>query len=87
MRNRSTIPPGVRQKVLARDGHRCRIKGCAQTRLLEVHHFVPRAKGGKNKPGNLVTLCAACHKLLHERFLAGNARGDGRLVRPTAPGP
>jgi hypothetical protein len=67
MRNRSTIPPGVRLGVLARDGWRCRAPGCGRTRFLEVHHVVPRSRGGGNDPGNLVTLCSACHRLLHER--------------------
>jgi hypothetical protein len=66
-RSRSTIPPAVRQAVLARDGYRCRAPGCGRARFLEVHHLKPKAQGGKNDPGNLVTLCSACHRLLHER--------------------
>lgn len=65
--NRSTVPPGVRRAVLARDGHRCRIPGCSATRFLEVHHVVPRARGGTHAPENLVTLCSACHRHAHER--------------------
>ncbi len=66
-RNKSTIPPRVRREVLARDRHHCRHKGCNHTRFLEIHHIVPRLKGGANDPENLVTLCTACHKLLHEK--------------------
>ncbi len=66
-RSRSTIPPALRQAVLARDGHRCRAPGCGRARFLEVHHIKPRAHGGKNDPANLVTLCSGCHRLLHER--------------------
>jgi hypothetical protein len=66
-RNTTTIPPRVRREVLARDRHRCRAPGCARTRFLEVHHLVPRRQGGTNEPANLVTLCAACHRLWHER--------------------
>jgi 5-methylcytosine-specific restriction endonuclease McrA len=65
--SRSTIPPAVRQAVLARDGHRCRAPGCGRAHFLEVHHIKPRAHGGKNDPDNLVTLCSACHRYLHER--------------------
>jgi hypothetical protein len=64
-RNRATIPPGVRREVMARDGHRCRAPGCGSARFLEVHHVVPRAAGGSNGPDNLVTLCSACHRLMH----------------------
>ena len=28
---------------------------------LDVDHVVPRAEGGTNEPGNLETLCCACH--------------------------
>ena len=66
-RNQATIPLAVRRMVLARDRHRCRASGCGHTRFLEVHHVVPRARGGGNDPENLVTLCSACHQLVHEK--------------------
>jgi hypothetical protein len=66
-RNQTTIPPRTRRKVLARDQHHCRAPGCERTRFLEVHHSLPRARGGTNDPGNLITLCSACHRLHHQR--------------------
>jgi hypothetical protein len=66
-RNKKTIPPRVRRAVLARDRHRCRAPGCGRTRFLEVHHLKPRSCGGTNDQANLITLCAACHRLWHER--------------------
>ena len=72
-RNVATIPPRVRRGVLARDGHRCRAPGCGRTRFLEVHHLVPRSRGGTNHPENLVTLCGTCHRFWHER-------GEGMTV-------
>jgi 5-methylcytosine-specific restriction endonuclease McrA len=66
-RNTTTIPPRVRREVLARDKHRCRAPGCGRTRFLEIHHIVSRQRGGSNRPENLVTLCASCHRLWHER--------------------
>ena len=66
-RNTTTIPPRVRREVQARDQHRCRAPGCGRTRFLEVHHIVARSRGGSNRPKNLVTLCASCHRLWHER--------------------
>jgi len=74
-RAKPTIPPRVRREVLARDGHRCRAPGCGRTHFLEVHHRTPRARGGTNDAANLVTLCAACHRLHHEK---------GSLVREPA---
>ncbi len=66
-RNTATIAPRVRREVMARDRHRCRAPGCGRTRFLEVHHVVPRERGGTNAAANLVTLCGACHRLWHER--------------------
>ncbi len=65
--NRATIPPAVRAKVLARDGHRCATPGCGATRFLEIHHLTPRGDGGSNRAENLVTLCARCHRFRHVR--------------------
>ena len=66
-RMRRSIPPSRRRAVLLRDGHRCRAKGCCATQFLEVHHLRPLSKGGDNGEVNLVTLCASCHRLMHER--------------------
>jgi len=66
-RNTTTIPPRVRREVLARDQHRCQAPGCGRTRFLEVHHIVSRQQDGSNKAENLVTLCASCHRLWHEK--------------------
>lgn len=66
-RNTTTIPPRVRREVLARDLHRCQAPGCGRTRFLEVHHLVPRQKGGSNESENLMVLCGSCHRLWHER--------------------
>jgi hypothetical protein len=66
-RNTTTIPPRIRREVMARDLHRCRAPGCDRTRFLEVHHVVPRRRGGGHEPENLITLCGACHRLWHER--------------------
>ena len=64
---RSSIPPRIRRRILARDGHRCRAPGCRNTRFLEIHHRLPVAAGGKAEPDNLVTLCSRCHRELHRR--------------------
>ncbi|HPF71954.1 MAG TPA: HNH endonuclease, partial [Candidatus Krumholzibacteria bacterium] len=66
-RNTTTIPPRTRRQVLARDRHRCQSPGCHRRHYLEVHHVTPRARGGTNEASNLVTLCASCHRVWHER--------------------
>jgi hypothetical protein len=77
--NRAVIPPRVRRQVLARDRYTCTSAGCGRTRFLNVHHVVPREKGGKNDPDNLRTLCSGCHRTLHDL----EARG-GTTRRPRA---
>jgi len=66
-RNRSIIPPAKRRQALARAKHRCQMPGCNHRHFLEVHHRVPRERGGGNDLDNLVVLCSSCHRLLHER--------------------
>lgn len=56
----------IRDRVLERDGRRCRECGKnlaeAPSWFTEVHHLVPRSEGGSDHPSNLVTLCVMCHK-------------------------
>lgn len=87
-RRRATIPPSVRRRVLARDGHRCAARGCGSTHHLEIHHRVPVSRGGTNHPENLVVLCHACHRSLHEiaRRRGRSSRGNGPDGLTPAPG-
>jgi hypothetical protein len=65
-RRRRVIPNRLRRKVLRRDNQTCQTEGCPNTQHLVMHHRVPIAQGGKTEISNLVTLCARCHKSLHE---------------------
>ena len=80
-----TVPPAVRRAVLLRDGRRCVVPGCCNRLWLDVHHLRPRARGGSHAVDNLVTLCAAHHRLLHDGHL-GLGFEDGRLVVRAADG-
>jgi len=79
-RNTTTIPPRIRREVLARDNHRCQAPGCGRTRFLEIHHIVSRQQGGNNNAENLMSLCASCHRLWHERaggaFIVNHAKAE-----------
>lgn len=66
-KNQATIPPARRREVFTRDGYRCRASGCGSAHFLDVHHVIPRERGGTNDPDNLITLCASCHRFIHER--------------------
>jgi hypothetical protein len=36
-------------------------RGSYHVESLEVHHIIPRSRGGSDHPGNLKTLCPRCH--------------------------
>jgi len=59
--------PELRKAVLSRDGHRCRC--CGGRGGLTVHHRRWRRYGGATAAENLITLCRACHSLVHDRYL------------------
>ena len=57
-----------RREVLRRDDYMCRncerheeMRGVS----LEVHHIVPRSRGGSHEKYNLITLCGHCHDRTH----------------------
>ncbi|MCP4293738.1 MAG: HNH endonuclease [bacterium] len=66
-RNKTSIPPATRRRVLANARHKCETPGCSNTRFLEIHHTVPRKNGGTNDPENLKCLCSSCHSFIHAK--------------------
>jgi hypothetical protein len=71
--NRPALDPDayaeIRAKILARDHWRCQNPWCGRPKQLTVAHLVSRGRTGPDRPENLITLCAACHR----------ATEDGRL--------
>ena len=59
----------TRRRVYRRDGFRCAL--CDSTRYIQIHHVVPRGKGGPQTEQNMITLCADCHALAHGTDLRG----------------
>jgi 5-methylcytosine-specific restriction endonuclease McrA len=55
----------LRQQVLQRDGWRC--QSCGALSHLEVHHREMRSHSGEDSAGNLITLCTACHAIVHRK--------------------
>lgn len=49
---------------------------------LDVHHIVPRVKGGSHEPENLVTLCVGCHRKMKRK----DEREQHRLLKRADPG-
>ena len=54
---------GLREAVLERDGHRCRVCDASgrDKRSITVHHHVP----GKSLLPLMISLCPACHNKVH----------------------
>ena len=59
------VPRAMRRALVARD-RGCRWPGCTTRRFLHAHHVVFWSQGGPTALSNLVTLCGAHHRLVHE---------------------
>lgn len=59
----TAIPARVKERVRARDGGNCIICGSPGEPCC---HVVRRSQGGMGVPGNVVTLCNACHYAFDE---------------------
>ena len=64
-RRTRTIPGAIKRALLVRD-RTCRFPGCTNDRFVDGHHIQHWANGGETSLRNLVTLCSAHHRLLHE---------------------
>ena len=60
---REKVSPGMRTRIMRRDGDRC--LRCGAEENLEVHHIRPVGNGGTNDDSNLATLCERCHIAAH----------------------
>jgi hypothetical protein len=66
--NRATpdIPPALRRTVHLRDRH-CQFTGCVTPgHWCDIHHIIPRNRGGPTNHENLVLLCRFHHGLVHD---------------------
>jgi hypothetical protein len=63
----------------------CRFPGCERKRWIKVHHLVHWADGGGTNLDNLVLLCHAHHRLIHEGGwrTSGHPARDLRFHDPT----
>lgn len=74
----------AREHALVRDNYTCQCCGKKNCRL-EVHHLLPRSRGGSDRLENLITLCSDCHHLAHssEEQLLVFQKKLGKKVRST----
>jgi hypothetical protein len=73
-----TIPAHLRRAVTTRHPH-CAFPGCAQpASVCEIHHIIPRSRGGPTSLANLITLCTFHHKIVIHRWgWTVRLNGDG----------
>jgi hypothetical protein len=64
-RRTRSIPPAIRRALWLRDKG-CRFPGCRNTLYVHGHHIQSWLHGGETKLQNLVLLCAAHHRSVHE---------------------
>jgi 5-methylcytosine-specific restriction endonuclease McrA len=73
------LDENLRMACLMRDGYTCQQCGKQKARL-EAHHLIFKEQGGKDTLTNLLTLCEACHKKLHQNKIQPKLTGvSGRL--------
>ncbi|MGH2681669.1 MAG: DUF222 domain-containing protein [Actinomycetota bacterium] len=60
-----TVPGTIGRLLRYRDGG-CRFPGCERRRWVQAHHVVHWGEGGRTDLDNLVLLCSAHHRLIHE---------------------
>ncbi len=68
-----------REAVRKRDKGRCVVPGCKE-KAQHMHHIVYRSRGGKWKPENICSLCAAHHGLVHAGRIQIYRNADAELI-------
>ena len=78
-----TVPGAVMRALRFRD-RGCRFPGCNRRAFVQAHHIVHWANGGSTDLDNLILLCHAHHRLIHEGGwrLSGHPSRDLRFHDP-----
>src|SRR5215472_5870429 len=82
-----TIPPHLRRAVLTRH-RRCCFPGCdIPATACQIHHFIPRSRGGPTALGNLGPVCAFHHLIaIHRWGWTLRLNADGTITATTPEG-
>ncbi|MCA9794415.1 MAG: HNH endonuclease, partial [Candidatus Eremiobacteraeota bacterium] len=70
------LTPAQTEALKIRDCYCCQTPDCPNHIWLQSHHIRFFALGGLTVPANLIFLCTACHRNVHDGFL---------FIRGTAP--
>lgn len=74
----------VKGFLMAREKGKCQL--CNKLMLgckTNLHHIIPRSKGGTDKPNNLALLHEDCHKRLHREHLENTLKRNKQYKEPT----
>ncbi len=76
--------PAWLTRLLRHRDRGCRFPGCGRTRWVHAHHIVHWADGGPTDADNLIVLCGAHHRLVHEDGwrISGSPEAEVCFVRP-----
>ena len=64
-RRQRTVTAAIRRALWARD-EGCAYPGCTHRRYVDAHHIVHWSRGGETSLDNLILLCSAHHRRVHE---------------------
>ena len=78
-RRRRRPNAALRRAARERDKCRCRFPGC-ESRRVDLHHIQYWSNGGRTKLDNLISLCKAHHRLVHDRGYLIAAARDGTFA-------
>ena len=78
-RKSRSVPAAVRRALRMRDKG-CRVPGCDHTRWVDAHHIQHWARGGDTSLSNMVLLCSAHHRLLHDGVIGIKVSEGGELL-------
>jgi hypothetical protein len=77
-RRTRSIPPAIRRVLMLRD-RGCAFPGCTHDRFLHGHHIRHWLHGGETSVENLVMLCTAHHRMVHEGGWSVSRTAEGTL--------
>ena len=80
-----SVPDQILRVLRQRDEGTCRFPGCGWRRWLQAHHLRHWGRGGPTDLDNLVLLCHAHHRLIHEGgwSVRGHPAADLQFHDPT----
>jgi hypothetical protein len=78
-RRTRTVSPALRRALALRD-RGCRYPACTNHFFLHAHHIVHWVHGGATSLANIVTLCGAHHRLLHEGGFQVHIGDEGQFL-------